>query len=362
MATKHREVFDYLERLISTEEIQNGDPLPGENDLSATLSVSRNTVRHAINELSKKYRIERTPGRGSVYLGEVSPSPNTKSIGIINSSLSYTIYPEMIHGVKEGLFNGGYSMLLANGNYDPEKEKESAKRMLANGVSGIIVEPTNSGRLNEDSEIVQVLNRSGVPVVTTNCEIPGLQASFVTVDDARIGEDAVDFLLGLGHRRIACAFKSDTQAGELRYQGYVRALERAGIPVDPELARRYTQEDEPSLPGVWFTRDILENTSRSTRPTAFVYFNDQVAHQAYSAFAELDLTVPGDVSVVGIDNIPESVRAIPSLTTFNHPKYVMGKLAAEVMLARLGKHDDRLLHGVTMRAQLVQRDSTARIA
>ena len=93
-----------------------------------------------------------------------------------------------------------------------------------------------------------------------------------------------------------------------------------------------------------------------------MYFNDQVAHQAYSAFAELDLTVPGDVSVVGIDNIPESVRAITSLTTFNHPKYVMGKLAAEVMLARLGKHDDRLLHGVTMRAQLVQRDSTARIA
>jgi GntR family transcriptional regulator of arabinose operon len=253
-------------------------------------------------------------------------------------------------------------MLLANGNYDPEKEKESAKRMLANGVSGIIVEPTNSGRLEEDSEIVQVLNRSGVPVVTTNCEIPGLQASFVTVDDTRIGEDAVDYLLGLGHSRIACVFKSDTQAGELRYQGYARALERAGIPVDPELARFYTQEDEPSLPGAWFTREILESaTTGSTRPTAFVYFNDQVAHQAYAAFAELGLNVPGDVSVVGIDNIPEAVRAIPPLTTFNHPKYVMGKLAAEIMLGRLGTHDDRLFHGVTMRAQLVQRDSTARI-
>lgn len=362
MPTKHREVYDYLERFILSGEIAEGDSLPGEFDLSRILSVSRNTVRHAIKELSQKYRIERTPGRGSVFLGEIDAPPATKSIGIINSSLIYTIYPEMIHGIEDGLYRSGYSMLLANGNYDPEKEIESAKRMLSNGVSGFIIEPTNSSYLTADSEIVRALNGSGVPVLTTNCVIDGLNASYITIDDYLIGREAAEHLIAQGHRRIAYIYKQDTQAGEIRYRGYADALVNAGLEVDSGLVRFYTQDAEDLVPGEWYTREILdEYTDTESGPTAFIYFNDQLALQAYAVFAERGLNVPGDISVVGIDNIPESMRAKPRLTTFNHPKYLMGKLAVEMILSRLGSHDDRFNHGVTMKAQMVERNSVKKV-
>lgn len=357
MATKHRIVFEHVEELIVSGAIGVGDTLPGEIDLSKNLGVSRNTVRHAMQELSSKYRIERTPGRGTVYLGELSDSVTTKSIGFINSSLMYTIYPEMVHAIEDGLYHGGYSMILANGNYDPEKEQESARRMLSHGVLGLIVEPMNSGLLAPDSGIVKVLNDAGVPVLTTNCVIPGLDASYITVDDERIGCQAVEYLVNRGHRRIAIVYKSDTQAGSLRFDGYRRGLSAAAIELDEELVRSYTQDEEDLIPGAWYTRQILDETDGEQRPTAFIYFNDQLALQAYPVFQEYSLSIPDDVSVIGIDNIPEAAHVSPGISTFNHPKYLMGKLAAEMMLARLGPHNDRLHHGVVMRANLVERES-----
>ena len=355
MAKKHQEVLDYLEQLISNGTISDGDALPGELELSKTLSVSRNTVRHALNQLAQKYRIERTPGRGTIFHEKESADQANKAVGIINSSLMYTIYPELVHGIEDGLYRGGFSMLLANGNYDPEKERESARRMLAHDVAGLIVEPMNSALLTPENEFVRILKSANVPVITTNCTIAASQASYITMDDEWIGYRGVEYLVAKGHRRIAGLFKSDTQAGLLRLEGYLRGLDTAGIPYDENLVCTYTQEDEPVLPGDFFTRKILDSTI--DRPTAFLYFNDQIALQSYNAFADYGLSIPDDVSIMGIDNIPESAHVRPGLTTFNHPKYLMGKLAAEMMLARLGPHNDRTNCGVVMKPEIVERGS-----
>lgn len=356
MTKKHQEVFEYIEQQIRNGTIGDGDALPGELELSRTLSVSRNTVRHALNLLAQKYSIERTPGRGTIFHEKNTEDKANKTIGIINSSLMYTIYPELIHGIEDGLYRGGFSMLLANGNYDPEKERESARRMLAHDVAGLIVEPMNSALLTPENEFVRILQSANVPVITTNCTIEDSNASYITMDDEWIGYRAVEYLSGKGHRRIACLFKSDTQAGLLRLAGYYRGLAAAGIPRDENIVCTYTQVDEPVLPGDFFTRKILDGTA-DDRPTAFLYFNDQNALQSYNAFADYGLSIPDDVSIMGIDNIPEAAHVRPGLTTFNHPKYLMGKLAAEMMLARLGPHNDRMNYGVVMKPDIVERGS-----
>lgn len=107
MATKHQEVQKYIERLIADGKISVGGTIPGEFELSRTLSVSRNTVRHALNDLSQKYRIERTPGRGTIFYGENSDNSGNRTIGVINSSLMYNIYPELIHGIEDGHLSVG---------------------------------------------------------------------------------------------------------------------------------------------------------------------------------------------------------------------------------------------------------------
>ncbi len=359
MATKHQKVSDYIERLILDGSVSPGEVLPGELELSRTLDVSRNTIRHAIAQLSKKYRIERTPGRGTVFLGDAEDTSSARAIGIINSSLMYTIYPELIHGVEDGLYRGGYTMILANGNYDPEKERESIRRMLNQGVAGLIVEPMASAAVTPDNRFITDLNKTGVPIITTNCMIEGLTASYITLDDEQIGRMAAEYLVTQGHSQIGCVYKRDNQAGILRLKGLRAGLEAAGLSLREEYTCGYSQEDEPLVPGAWGTRQIMEQSTE--QPTAIFYFNDQIAIQAYEALREDGLTIPEDISIIAVDNISEATHVSPGLTTFNHPKYLMGKIAAEMMLARLGPHNDSLVYGVTMKPELVVRGSVRSI-
>jgi GntR family transcriptional regulator of arabinose operon len=356
MTPKHQIVRDHIEHLIESGEIKPGDALPGEMDLSRDLDVSRNTIRHALEQLSRKYRIERTRGRGTIFQGDHTETTSVKSVGFINSSVTYTIYPGMIHGLEEGLFNGGYSMILANGNYDPVKEQESARRMLAQGVSGIIVEPMISSQLTADSDFVKLLNRSGVPLLTTNCVVEGLEASYITMDDYWIGAQAADYLIRHNHYRLGCIYKADPGAGQLRANGFRDRLRAAGIQPDESLFIDYTQDDEPLVPGVHFTRQLLD---RSDPPTAVFYFNDQIAVQAYELIREEGIRFPQDLSIIAVDNIAEAAHVRPGLTTFHHPKELMGNLAADVMLSQLTSASRISPYGITLKPPLVERGSVA---
>ncbi|MEX2443241.1 MAG: GntR family transcriptional regulator [Alkalispirochaeta sp.] len=357
MTPKHQIVRDHIEHLIEAGEIKPGDALPGEMELSRDLDVSRNTIRHALDQLSRKYHIERTRGRGTIFQGDHAEASSIKSVGFINSSVIYTIYPGMIHGLEEGLFTGGYSMILANGNYDPVKEQESARRMIAQGVSGMIVEPMISAQLTADSDFVKLLNRSGVPILTTNCVVSGLRASYITMNDYWIGTQAADYLIRHDHHRIGCIYKADPGAGHLRADGFRDRLRAAGIGPDESLIVDYSQEDEPLVPGAYFTRRLLES---SDPPTAIFYFNDQIAIQAYQLFHEEGIRVPQDLSIIAVDNIAEAAHVRPGLTTFHHPKELMGKLAADVMLSQLSGPTQIAPYGISLEPPLVERGSVTR--
>ncbi|HKK49738.1 MAG TPA: GntR family transcriptional regulator [Alkalispirochaeta sp.] len=357
MTPKHQIVRDHIEHLIDTGEIKAGDALPGEMELSRDLDVSRNTIRHALDQLSRTYHIERTRGRGTIFYGHQTPSTTAKSVGFINSSVTYTIYPGMIHGLEEGLFQGGFSMILANGNYDPVKEQESARRMLAQGVSGIIVEPMISAQLTAESDFVKLLNNAGVPILTTNCTVSGLHASYITMNDYWIGTQAAEYLLRHNHQRIGCIYKADPGAGHLRAAGFRDRLRTAGIEPEESLFISYTQEDEPLVPGVHFTRNLLES---SDPPTAIFYFNDQIAVQAYELFRDEEIRVPQDLSIIAVDNIAEAGHVRPGLTTFHHPKELMGKLAADVMLNQLSAPSQASAYGISLEPPLIERGSVSR--
>ncbi len=355
--TKYEIVRAHILQLIEDGSVQVGDNLPGEMELAEALGVSRNTVRHAFSELVQRGIVERTRRKGTVYVGNEEKDPPPKTIGIVSSWLTYNIYPELIHGLEDGLYRGGYTMILANGNSDRKKERESINRMIEQGIAGLIIEPSMSARLDSEDTLVQTLNNLDVPILITNNLISDLRASALIIDDYRIGEDATKYLLEMGHRRIACIYKSDTRSGVLRHDGYRAVLERAGVEYDSDLVRSFDDNTEARRPGSLLTEQIFE--SASTRPTAFFYFNDEIALQGYDYFAAQNIAIPDDVSVIGVDNIRESSLVSPPITTFNHPKYVMGKIAAELMLARLSTYTYHSEYTVTMQLELVERGSVA---
>ena len=359
MATRHEQVRSHLKQLIETGSVRTGDTLPGEIELSTALAVSRNTVRHALDLLETEYELQRTPGRGTVYVGRRSEHPKVQTIGVVNSTLLVSIYPEMIHGIEDGLYHGGYTMILANGNHDHHKERESIQRMVGQGISGLVIEPTANARLSADDDFVKVLNQLDIPIVTTGCRVDGLHASFFTMDDLWIGRRATEYLLGRGHKRIGFVYINDAQAGVLRYQGYLQALAAAGISPSRQWVRSFSIQDRVAQPGARCTLEILKNEREL--PSAIIYFNDQTALEAYRVFDDLGLRVPADISIIGVDNIEKTAHVEPALTTFNHPKYLMGTMVAQMMLARVGTGADPMNYGFTVEPELVERASVASI-
>lgn len=357
--TKYEIVRAHILQLIEDGLVKVGDTLPGDLELADELGVSRNTVRHAFSELVQRGIVERTRRKGTVYLGHEQAQSSPKTIGIVSSWLTYNIYPELIHGLEDGLYRGGYTMILANGNSDHQKERESISRMLDQGISGLIIEPSMSAKLNASDPFVKTLNDLNIPIILTNTIVEGLRASAITIDDAHIGRSATQYLIDMGHRRIGFIYKSDTQSGVLRHSGYEETLKANGIAYDAKLVRSYDDATGDRYPGASLTSAIMETASEP--PTAFFYFNDEMALQGYNYFESNDMNIPEDVSVIGVDNIRESSLVSPPLTTFNHPKYVMGKIAAEMMLARLDSHMYHTEYIVTMQLEIVERGSVAKI-
>lgn len=357
--TKYEVVRAHILQLIEDGSVQVGGNLPGEMELAEQLGVSRNTVRHAFSELVQRGIVERTRRKGSVYVGNDSAEATPRTIGIVSSWLTYNIYPELIHGLEDGLYRGGYTMILANGNSDHERELESINRMLDQGIAGLIIEPSFSSKLSADDPFVKMLNSLDMPILLTNTVVDGLRASAIAIDDAHIGRMATEYLLEMGHTRIGCIYKSDTQSGVLRHAGYREMLVSHGIGYNSRLVRGYDDAMGQRRPGALLTEQIVE--SAPERPTALFYFNDEMALQGYDYFVSKGIAIPDDISVVGVDNIRESPLVSPPLTTFNHPKYVMGKIAAEMMLARIGSQTYHSEYVVTMQLELIERGSVADI-
>ncbi|HWS57476.1 MAG TPA: substrate-binding domain-containing protein, partial [Actinotalea sp.] len=155
-----------------------------------------------------------------------------------------------------------------------------------------------------------------------------------------------------GHRRVAfLGGRADLESARLREQGYRTALARAGIPVDPGLVanggyRRGTARTPATV--------LLTGPDR---PTAIFAANDLSALGVMDAAADLGLAIPGDLSVVGFDNVPESALTTPPLTTVDQPIQQMGSEATSLLIRLLEGRTGETTH-VRLPTVLVERGST----
>ncbi|MGM1057695.1 LacI family DNA-binding transcriptional regulator [Saccharothrix sp. Mg75] len=160
-------------------------------------------------------------------------------------------------------------------------------------------------------------------------------------------------LVELGHRRIGIiGGPSDWLAGDGRLAGYAAALSDVGVLPSAELLRHV---DEPTAEhGYRVARELLDLPER---PTALVAFNDKMAVGALRAARELGLSVPGDVSVAGFDDLDLSRATRPELTTVRQPLQEMGRMAVTLLMRLLDRHELEALH-VELATELVVREST----
>lgn len=268
----------------------------------------------------------------------------TNVLGLVTHSFqSYTA--EVLKGVMDALSQSGFDLIIyANsdlyGTYSEGWEQRHLTRLSGTLTDGCIV-VTPWGEV-----------RSSTPVVVID-PVRDSTAPSVTADNLAGATQVVEHLLGLGHRRIGfIAGRSSLAAAWSREEGYRRALTEAGIPVDPTLIGRGDFNPESAIP---LARALLD---RPDRPTAIFAASDGMALKVLEVARELGLAVPGDLSVAGFDNIPESALAEPALTTVDQSMYQLGYEAANMLKSLVtGEWDGP--GQITLPTSLVIRGSTA---
>lgn len=225
-------------------------------------------------------------------------------------------------------------------------EGRYANLVRSGRTDGLIV----SGPRYDDEELL-ALARDGFPVVIQG-SLPGLDVPSVDVDNEAGARLAVEHLLALGHRRIACITNASlayTAATE-RLAGYREALAAAGIAEEPALIAEGAFDAQS---GHRAMNAMLERTT----PDAVFVASDVVAIGAIAGLREAGLNVPGDVSVVGFDAIPLAAYLDPPLTTISLPAHDLGLAAGRAILERIaGRH---VAGRTLLPTELIVRASTA---
>jgi DNA-binding LacI/PurR family transcriptional regulator len=267
------------------------------------------------------------------------------TIGVIVPEVSDGYSASVMSGIEDYLLQEGYFYFVASHRHRPDLIDEYPRLFLERSVDGLIAVDT-PWTLSLSVPVVTVSGHNQVGGVTN-----------IVLDHEQAAEVALKHLFQLGHRQIAYIkgqeFSSDT---EIRWTNIESVALKLGVPVVPVLTAQL-QGDSPSPePGYLATKKLLATHKRFT---ALFAFNDISAMGAIRALREAGMTVPGDVSVVGFDDIQSAAYQSPALTTVRQPLRKMGRIAAETLLRRIRRSTPDSHGGETMvEPELIIRDTT----
>lgn len=304
-------------------------------DVADKAGVSVATVSRVFNNSSMV--VEETRKRIILVADELRYSPNhaarslstrrTESIGMLLPDLHGEFFSEVIRGVDEVVQEQKHHLMVSS-SHNKRSEIEAAMQTMRGRVDGLII-------ISADIDVETLTENlpSKLPVVLLNCFVDDAAFDSINVDNFGGAYRIVSHLVEHKHTRIAIIKGTEkNRDATLRLQGYSKAL------ADNNLAR----EDEMLLAGDFTdsagydaTKKIL---SMKKRPSAIFASNDSMAIGALIALSEMNVDVPGEMAVVGFDDIPMARIVRPKLTTVHVAISELGKMASETLFAAI--HDE----------------------
>ena len=277
----------------------------------------------------------------------------SKCLGLIVTDVTNPFFTEVARAVEDYAHSAGYAVILCNSDEAHDKERTYLRVLEEQRVRGILITPAH-GRM---SELGRIRDR-GTPVVLLDRRGAPGQCS-VAVDDRRGGQIAVAHLLALGHQRIALINGPATirQCADRR-RGAYRAVEKAGL--DP--ARVLTEITVPAMNarcGAMAAGDQLLS-QRGGRPTAAFCTNDLLALGLLRGLSQAGVSVPGDIALVGYDDIEFAADSAVPLTSVRQPKQELGWTAARLLLEEADHSDEHEHRCFVFTPELIVRSSSGR--
>jgi LacI family transcriptional regulator len=326
-------------------------------EVARVANVHPSTVSRALNDETRPLVNPETAERVIQVATELGYRPNriarglktsrSHTIGVLIPDITNPLFPPILRGIEDRLDEAGYTSLIVNTDNDPERERIYIDAMRARQVDGFI-----SATARLDRELL--LELADTPLVLVNRSLEDQSVPAVTVDDGKGIRLAVEHVVGLGHERIGhLAGPQDLSTGHRRHLGFTEAIRVAGLQASAEhirFADLFTEEEGASACAA-----LLD---AAPDLTAIVAANDLLALGCYDTLAARGLLCPDEISIVGFNDMPFVDRLLPPLTSVRIPQREIGKVAAELLLERLGGGSAAVTETL-LEPTLVVRGSTA---
>jgi LacI family transcriptional regulator len=336
--------------------------MPTIRDVAKHAGVAPITVSRVINDSgyvsqATRTRVEEaidTLGYVPNMLGQSLRFKQTMTLALVLTDITNPFWTTVARGVEDVAQANGYSIILCNTDESKAKQEQYLNMLLRRRIDGIILVPTNSS-----SAPVHTIQRQDIPVVLLDRQLPDpdLRVDIVRAESESGAYQLTEHLLSLGHRHITMLAGPKTVSTAVdRVSGYQRALAEAGL--------------EDTSPQVYWGEFTIENGREMARqaladtpkPTALFASNNFIAVGAIQALREQGLSVPDDIALVTVDDIPPAFTMDPFLTVATQPALEMGRRAAELLLGRVtGKLDTECQHIIFPTQMIIRASSGDRL-
>ncbi len=326
-------------------------------DVASLAGVSPTTVSHALSGKRKvspavqarvRAAVEElgyTPGRSAQSLA----SGRTRILGLLVPDIGNTYFAELAQGVEQSATAGGYNVLLCTTGFDHERERHALEMIRSRAVDGVVYA---AGSPPSTSELAQLLG--DLPLVLVDEEIPGADATAFVSDNFEGGRLAAEHLAGLGHRNaLVLEANGDLMSSTERVRGFTKAWATIGAPAPCIAGGGFTHEG-----GRAAIEPFIERFAKGEL-TALFAVNDLMALGAMDRLRAAGVETPGEVSIVGFDDIKPARYVNPRLTTIRQDVGGLGGSAVNALIAALDR--DAPLDGRhhVYPVELIERESTA---
>ncbi|MBO5668337.1 MAG: GntR family transcriptional regulator [Lentisphaeria bacterium] len=355
MITCKKEIVHVYERFeMDTEEqilsgsLKAGDCIISENEAAERYGISRRSARTAIEHLIAKGLLIRRPGKGTFVAALTAGSRAgfaSYSATVILPDLSDTFLLTVCEGIQEAAGKYNCDLIIKTSHGDIARENQNIRYCLQRRESGVIVFP-NYGRGNLESLLK--LKEMRIPFVLIDRKFVDLETNYIGVDNASGGYMACEHLIKTGCRKIAHLYGTNGSANDERLDGYRRALSDYGIPGSEKFIRRFSDlknlkdsratRFEPDMEGGYENMKFL--LAQKEIPDGVFAGNDYQALGALRAIREAGLQIPGDVSVVGFDELRFNNYLEQPLTTIRQPQMEIGRKAMDILHQAILEKDD----------------------
>lgn len=248
------------------------------------------------------------------------------TIGVVVPTLDHAIFAEVVQAFSDTVSNSGFTILLASHGYDLKREYAVMRKFLEHRVDGVVL----TG-LDHDEATFQLIDSQDIPCVFMWNYAQDPRYPTVGTDNELAGTLIAEHVVSLGHTNIACMFPptGGNDRAQARRTGVLNTLQRHGCTVPKEWMLQTVYSISASK------RDTIELLGSENRPTALICGNDILATGALYGAAKCGLTVPDDLTVVGVGDFKGSSEIEPSLTTVRLPATDIGSKAGEELLRNI---------------------------